>query len=520
MNYKKHLVVLSIILTGLALWAFFYKTMVLHLPLQSGGTSTVWTVESRINVEAMNKPVIINFAIPPDQPHFARLDESFVSRKYGNAITKVGDNRIATLSIRRANDAQTLYYRAQFYVDESHQGSPLSNRGIDMRTVYEGAKATASNTLVNEVRETSADSLTFAAGLVRSLLNTSDGNVSILLDRNYSTENIAKTAQALLLGPTKQDGPNITSRLIYGFKLTDDVEMRKNIPMDIYLGVWDSTRKAWHYINPINAAVGLPHNFLIWQYGDEPFVTVEGGTNPSMALSFTQQLQPTINIAQEAAIKSKSFLIDFSLFSLPLQTQQLYQVLIMIPLGALVVLVMRSFVGIQTFGTFMPVLIALAFRETDLLSGIFLFTLIVTIGLSLRFYLEHLKLLLIPRLSVVLSGVVLIMMVLSIVSHKMGLSYGLSFALFPMVIITMTIERMSIEWEERNAWEAIQQAMGSLLCASLSYLVMTNSAAEHVLFVFPELILLVMVFMLWVGHYHGYRLSELLRFKDLAKKEL
>lgn len=519
MNYKKHLIVLSLILTGLCLWVFLYKLLVLHMPLQSGGTSTVWTVESRIQFEAFNKPIKVNFTIPPDQPHFARLNENFVSRKYGSTITKVGDNRLATLSIRRANDTQTLYYRAQFYVDESHQGPPLSSRGVDMRTVYEGAKSTASSTIVNQVRETSADSLTFAAGLVRTLLDTQDDNVAMLLDRNYSTENIARTAQSLLLGPTKQEGPNITSRLVYGFRLTNDVETRRNIPLDIYLAVWDTSSHVWHYINPTTAAIGLPSNFLIWHYHDEPLLTVEGGSDPTSAFSFTQHLQPTLSIAQEEAIKSKSFLIDFSLSSLPLQTQQLYQILIMIPLGALVVLVMRSFIGIQTFGTFMPVLIALAFRETDLLSGIFLFALIVTIGLSLRFYLEHLKLLLIPRLSVVLSGVVLIMMALSIISHKMGLGYGLSFALFPMVIITMTIERMSIEWEERNAWEAIQQAMGSLLCASLSYLVMTNSQAEHILFVFPELILLVIVFMLWIGHYHGYRLSELIRFKDFVKRD-
>ncbi len=519
MNYKKHLVILSIILATLTLWSFFYKITVLHLPLLAGGDSTVWTVEARIHFDAQNKPVKINFAIPPEQPNFARLDENFVSRKYGATITQVGDNRIATLSIRRASDAQTLYYRTQFYIDEVHLGPALSGRGADMRTVYEGAKAAAAQTIVHQVRETSADSLTFATELVHSLLNTADDNVSLLLDRDYSTENIAKKAQALLLGPSKQEGPNITSRMVHGFRLTNDVEARRNISLEIYLAVWDTQKNTWHYINPANAMIGLPHNFLIWQYGDEPFVRVEGGTDPTMAFSFTQQLHPSIDIAHEEAAKSRSFLMDFSLFSLPLQTQQLYQILIMIPLGALVVLIMRSFIGIQTFGTFMPVLIAIAFRETDLFSGILLFALIVTIGLSLRFYLEHLKLLLIPRLSVVLSGVVLIMMALSILSHRMGMSYGLSFALFPMVIITMTIERMSIEWEERGAWVAIKQALGSLLCATLSYIVMTNGTAEHILFVFPELILLVVVFMLWIGHYHGYRLSELFRFKDLTSKQ-
>jgi hypothetical protein len=149
---------------------------------------------------------------------------------------------------------------------------------------------------------------------------------------------------------------------------------------------------------------------------------------------------------------------------------------------------------------------------------LFLFTFIVALGLSVRFYLERLKLLMIPRLSVVLSTVVLCMIVFSIFSYKLGMQHGLSIALFPMVIITMIIERMSVVWEERNPLEAIKQGMGSLVAAVLAYSVMGYPLFEHLLFVFPELMILLMVIMLWMGQYHGYRLSELSRFSDLLGK--
>ncbi|NIO09076.1 MAG: hypothetical protein GTO40_14100, partial [Deltaproteobacteria bacterium] len=54
--------------------------------------------------------------------------------------------------------------------------------------------------------------------------------------------------------------------------------------------------------------------------------------------------------------------------------------------------------------------------------------------------------------------------------------------------LTMTIERMSIVWEERGAGEALRQGLGSLLVAALAYLVITNRYAEHVVLVFPELL--------------------------------
>ena len=63
----------------------------------------------------------------------------------------------------------------------------------------------------------------------------------------------------------------------------------------------------------------------------------------------------------------------------------------------------------------MPVLIALAFRETKLLWGVILFSILVTLGLSIRFLLERLRLLLVPRLTAVLIVVVLLMMIISLV---------------------------------------------------------------------------------------------------------
>ena len=95
------------------------------------------------------------------------------------------------------------------------------------------------------------------------------------------------------------------------------------------------------------------------------------------------------------------------------------------------------------------------------------------LGLGLRFYLEKLRLLLVPRLAAVLTLVVLMMAGISVLSHRLGIETGLSVALFPLVILTMAIERMSIVWEERGPAEAIQEGLGSLLVAAVAYLVMS-----------------------------------------------
>jgi hypothetical protein len=210
--------------------------------------------------------------------------------------------------------------------------------------------------------------------------------------------------------------------------------------------------------------------------------------------------------------------MDFSILSLPLQTQQVYKILLMVPLGIFFLVVLRNVIGMKAFGTFMPVLIAMSFRETQLLWGVILFTLIVSVGLMIRFYLEHLKLLLVPRLAVLVMVVVITMMILSVLTHNLGLDRGLSISLFPIVIMTMTIERMTIVWDERGAGEAMKQAIGSLIIATFAYAIMSNPYLEHLFFVFPELLLLVVAATLLLGRYKGFRLMELTRFKVLAPR--
>ena len=159
------------------------------------------------------------------------------------------------------------------------------------------------------------------------------------------------------------------------------------------------------------------------------------------------------------------------------------------------------------------------FAKRRLLWGVVLFAIIVSLGLLIRFYLEKLRLLLVPRLTCVLTVVVILMAGISVLSQKLDIQPGLSIALFPMVIISMTIERMSIVWEERGASEALQEGVGSLLVAAVAYVVMGIAWLEHLVFVFPELLLLVIALTLLAGRYTGYRLLELRRFKALAPSE-
>ncbi|MNQ80651.1 hypothetical protein D3C85_956400 [compost metagenome] len=273
----------------------------------------------------------------------------------------------------------------------------------------------------------------------------------------------------------------------------------------------------WLYFNPDTGEQGLPADRLLWWTGDDNLITVDGGKKATVSFSLNNSEMNAIRLAKLTDENSDADFLEYSLYGLPLQTQQTFMIMVMIPIGVLVILVLRNLIGLQTLGTFTPVLIALAFRETQLGFGVILFTIITALGLSLRSYLEHLKLQMLPRLSVVLTFVVVLIAAISLLSHKLGLERGLSVALFPMVILTMTIERLSITWEERGGGHAFKVAIGTLIAATLAHLLMTVPELTYFIFTFPAVLLIMVGFMLAMGRYRGYRLTELFRFKAFLK---
>lgn len=217
------------------------------------------------------------------------------------------------------------------------------------------------------------------------------------------------------------------------------------------------------------------------------------------------------NIAEK--LSSQHDFLNFSIHSLPVEEQAMFKTILLLPIGALVVCVLRILIGIRTSGTFMPVLIALAFIQTSLVTGLIGFLLVVATGLFIRGYLSRLNLLLVSRITAVIITVIAIISLFSVLSYKVGLTEGLKITFFPMIILSWTIERMSILWEEEGGREVMIQGGGSLLTAVLAYWAMSNPWVRHLTFNFIGVQFIILALVLMIGSYAGYRLLELKRFR-------
>lgn len=488
-----------LVVVGIAL--SWFRHDVYGVPWAPGETSQVWDVEARIQFTASGDAAKLSMAAPQTQKGFTLVDETASSPGYGIAYLKTDHGRRTEWSIRQADGPQVLYYKSQFLVDPKADFQDEDPTGEKTETVtFDGPQQLAAQSLLDQARKHSADNTTLTRELIKQFTDGENQSASLLLNNLKKERAISKLLSL----------EGIHNKVVGALWLEDG---RRRQSVQAMIEIWDQDK--WVLFNPETGEQGKPENLLIWDDSNVSLLDVVGGKNSQILFSMiAQDISPTQATAKKVVTDD---LLNFSIHSLPIAEQSMFKTIMLIPIGALIVVFLRIIIGLKTSGTFMPVLIAVAFVQTQLITGIVGFLLIVGAGLIIRGYLSRLNLLLVARISAVIIAVIMIISVFTVVAFKIGLNEGLSITFFPMIILSWTVERMSILWEEEGWKEVATQGGGSLLTAVLIYIAMTNVYVEHLTFNFIGLQLVVLAVILMLGNYTGYRLTELRRFKPLAE---
>jgi len=492
----------------LGLFQTVQRHLAFDIPWAPGETRTIWNIDAKIDFEANGKPVVASLTIPNAQAGYTQLSQNAASPGYGLSFLENAQSPQAQWTIREATGKQTLYYNVQFLVDAKNRAPHIAQMPDLIEKEYKAANLAAGSDIIKDAFKTSADAFSLTRELLKVInAETPKQNISLIL-----TSKISKTDLLIALLSEAQ----IPTKKIGALYLEDGRRRQHLQPLvEVFQetnGVITSQLFAANSTQAVDRS-----NLLLWDQSGKALLDLIGGENSKVSFSMIKQEQPAL-----AAILQKNeneHLFNFSIHSLPVEDQSLFKGILMIPLGVLIVVIMRVLVGLKTSGTFMPVLIAMAFIQTSLLTGLIGFILLVAVGLFIRSYLSHLNLLLVSRISTVIIMVILLIAMFGVLSYKLGLTEGLKITFFPMIILSWTIERMSVLWEEEGAKDVIAQGGGSLIVAVFAYFAMSNEITRHLMFNFIGLQFIVMSLVLLLGSYTGYRLLELRRFKPLADKD-
>ncbi|MCC4831988.1 UUP1 family membrane protein [Shewanella sp. 1_MG-2023] len=479
--------------------ASIYRSVEHNVPFFPGKQVQSWSVEAKVMFNGTSKPAEASLSLPQD-PAFDVLAENATSAGYGLNISE-GEDRRAVWSIREASGRQSLYYRVtlvptgQLKVDADEE--PVTPEPFLWQVTERGA----AEQIINQVWERSASNISYAQQLMDVINDSNQSqNLALLLSVNSRTQLFVQMLQS----------KGVPAKLVSGLMLEDQ---RRRQQLNPYVQVYQDGE--WILFDVENNKQGRPDNLVLWQHNGMSVLDVIGGSNSQVNFSMLKETRSALATSIDMMMNTDS--LDFSLYQLPLEEQSTFKGILLIPIGVLVVVFLRVIIGIKTSGTFMPVLIALAFIQTTLLTGLIGFLLIVAFGLMIRSYLSQLNLLLISRISAVIIVVIFIIGLFTLISYKLGLSEGLTITFFPMIILAWTIERMSILWEEEGPKSVFMSGGGSLFVATLAYLAMSNSWIQHWVFNFLGIHLVILAMVLVMGQYTGYRLTELKRFKPLAE---
>ena len=292
----------------------------------------------------------------------------------------------------------------------------------------------------------------------------------------------------------------IPSRIVGGLILSSGVKRITHVWVENYIN------SQWIPFDVVNGHfAAMPDNYLELYRGDYALIKHVGLLSFDYYFIMSRSNVPPLDQS-------------WSLYALPFRFQKLVRLLLLIPVGALVVSVFRVLIGVPTFGTFSPILLALAFREMSIWTGLACLTLMVALGWILRSALDKLKILVIPRISIIVTWVVLATILFMLGVQFLGDQRIYFVSFFPMIIITWLIERFSVLQVEDGTLTALKCMAGTLIVAFVAYFLFEIPALRAYLFSFPEFLLLFVSFQLLLGRYTGLRLLEIPRFWELRRQ--
>lgn len=491
------------LLAVLGLGQSIHRHVAYDIPWVPGTEKSIWSIEASIQFFGRGNPVSVNLRRPSDQAGFAILDESGASPGYGLSFVDHIGLPTAQWSIREATGQQTLYYRADVLQRDAEEFDEEPPPRLQSRS-WEEPYATAVEAVLDQAYSLSADPFSLTRQLISQFRDSNRAQNEQLLVDEVGEQNLTNLLADML------QSRGIPATTVYGLLLEDGRRRQRLKPL---LRVWSGEDSEVFKLGLSPTESALP--LLLWQPTRGFVLDVTGGTGSDLTFSMIRsELSSYGQVA--AALGESDDLLGFSIHALPIEEQAMFKTILLLPIGALVVCLLRILVGLSTSGTFMPVLIALAFIETSLLTGLVGFLLVVSVGLMIRSYMSHLNLLLVARISAVIITVIAIIALFSVFSYQIGLTEGLKITFFPMIILSWTVERMSILWEEEGWREVAIQGSGSLLTAVLAYLAMTNPWVRHLSFNFMGLQFVVLALIMLLGSYSGYRLLELRRFRPIV----
>ncbi len=298
----------------------------------------------------------------------------------------------------------------------------------------------------------------------------------------------------------------VPARVVTGFIL----EERRPARPQHWVQVYQDAR--WVGFDPVRGhADGLPPTYAAFTHNG-PLLDLNGARLRGVTYDLSEHDVPV----HLAGVTRASPVAILDMDRLPLLTRTTLATLMLLPLGALLNAFVRSVVGVRTYGTFTPALLALAATYVAWVTAVTVFAVVFVFAFFGRYMLPGLKLSRAPRLTIVLTMVALSMSLAVSIMAYFGLLADPHVVLLPIVILTAVVDRIYTVVDEDGLRAALLRLAWTAVVALGCFFILTWEALGELLVHYPELHLTTIGLIIILSHYTGPKLSHVPGLKWLA----
>ncbi len=512
-------------LTFTTFFLMIYKLFVLDYKLADLIPTVGYDVEVNMQVSGHGDAISLSTYLPVSTLHQSISDERNAPDVFTTEIAVEGLNRIATWKAPSVSGTHIVRY--SYFVETEHhiylleKGIPIQRVPGHLQKYLEPQEGIQVNDplIAATIHKLFGDKKPDTYDTLRTLHDYLQNEFA---NRNFSGYTDALTAlklqeascngkSRLFVALARKMG--LPSRLVGGLIMKQGSKKTSHQWVEVYvLGHWIP----FDTIN--NHFAEIPKNYLRLYYGDKVLFKHSPNINFQYLFHVTKKLVPRKELKETMYASPLNAYNLYKIFESIGISQNLLKIILMIPLGALVVVIFRNIIGLETFGTFLPALIATAARETGLWWGLLGFVFIIALTATVRKVLDHMQLLHSPKMAIMLTVVVIAMLLMTIFAVQSSLFELAHISLFPIAILAITAERFAIVQEENGLLKALRISFFTAVVIIAAYAVMSALFMQSLIIAFPELLLFLIVLNLWLGKWVGMRLSEFVRFRKLIFK--
>lgn len=303
---------------------------------------------------------------------------------------------------------------------------------------------------------------------------------------------------------------HIPSRLVGGLILENGTKETSHQWVEAYVS------GEWIPFDPLNGYFAtIPYNYVALYRGDEFLFSHTPNINFDYSFRIKSRLSANpLLISELRAHPFNAYKLweAFDKIGVPIG---LLKIILLLPLGAVIVAIFRNVIGLNTFGVFLPALIAVASRETGLWYGLMAYLLVIGIVSLVHIPLEKWGILYTPKLVIMLVCVVILFLLISYFAMGTGLIALAYITLFPIVVLTISAERFARTIEEEGISQALLITLQTLLVVIFAYYAMNSRSMEAMFLAFPEVFLAIIGLNILLGRWIGLRMLEYVRFRSI-----